>query len=1294
MKAARTVLSVCVVVGVTLSVRLAQAATIPVTCDPDALVAAINTANNNGEADNIILAADCVYTLTGAASENTTNPTGLPEVRSPIEITGNGATIERSNAANIPPFRILWVEENGVLTLQDLTIRNGRTVDGLPQRLLERRNGRAGGGILNNGGSLTLINCTVSGNTTGNGADYDRDEGGEGGEGGGIYNGGGIDKEGLLMLINSTISGNTTGHGGVGFPGGEGGFGGGLSNSNARAGRAGGTVVLINSTISGNTTGNGGGGVTTGKGGPGGNGGGINNHSRLTILNGTITDNAVGKGGVGDAGNGAAGQGGGIRIASSASPLTLRNSIVAAQRRGKDCAGPDPVVYSHTLDSDNSCNPLSPPGAPLPPSLHLGPLQKNGGPTQTHALLCNSPAIDAISISDSSCTGTDQRGVERPQGEACDAGAFEVQAGADLALTQMVSPSLVGIGQPLTYVFTVTNQGPEASTEVTLDSSLPLGEAAVIAVRTSQGQCSAAGALSCNLGALACGQQATVEVELVASASGELMNTAVTHSVFPADPVLDNNTHTEVVCVSALVSLQLPFAVRVVVELLTAPPTVQQAVITGAPPIADGNIVASGCNRELKLQSAGTLLLNAKESQPGCRIILDAEPATKAVDAFPAAAMLTFSDIAGWEHGQIIERYPEVFQITWRPTADAGSQDSLSIVVRLLNPIGAPFLCPVGDPPLCPIRDPSLCPNCNSLDCDGDGLWNDWEQFGVDTDGDGVVNLDLAEKGADPNVPDIFVEIDYMDCGVPGGDCKAGDVHSHELKETARDAVIEAFRNGGVNREMSCNFIRLYIDVDQAIPHVNFLPFASDLGKDFGVVKDQYFGADRRFAYHYGLFIHQLRNGSAQSGQADEPGNDFVVAFGGWNLGGMKDVDDDGLSDADVGTVLQQAGTLMHELGHNLGLRHGGGDSFNRKPNYPSIMNYAFQLTGVTFPAEQLTRLTFSDGQNLTLDEKSLEEEPGLCVGCTAFDTRYVCPYSAACPVPIEDAVATVRTTSSAGLIDWNCNGDPMDTGVTSDLNGDCKNNSTLRDFDDWTNLRMAFQSTNDFARDGTSASGAIEEEIGTVDLNTWFSAAKDSFLRRRVENANEGKNPFLVVQSEINSVVGFDLSHVPSPGVTGAKLRLTVAQTIRHGGAEGFPVQLYLLRGSFTEGNGVTWGNGPRQPEKRGSGSGATWQCAEDTAIETTKTDCDERWNGGEAAIVSLTDSVLHPSDLTTGDIVEWDVTADVQDALAHPEGAPEVVWLLKKERGLGQVVYHSRESALAAGDASLAPSLFLKFD
>ena len=56
------------------------------------------------------------------------------------------------------------------------------------------------------------------------------------------------------------------------------------------------------------------------------------------------------------------------------------------------------------------------------------PLAANGGPTQTHALLPGSPAIDAGGTSANGCPATDQRGFPRPQGGACDIGAFEFLA--------------------------------------------------------------------------------------------------------------------------------------------------------------------------------------------------------------------------------------------------------------------------------------------------------------------------------------------------------------------------------------------------------------------------------------------------------------------------------------------------------------------------------------------------------------------------------------------------------------------------------------------------------------------------------------------------------------------------------------------------------------------------------------------------------------------------------------------------------------------------------------------------
>jgi hypothetical protein len=105
-----------------------------------------------------------------------------------------------------------------------------------------------------------------------------------------------------------------------------------------------------------------------------------------------------------------------------------------AQNRAS--SGPDvfrfeenPVLARFSLIGDGSGsgltntdgNQVGSASAPIDPK--LGPLADNGGPTRTHALLLGSPAIDAASTPD--CPTTDQRGVLRPQGAACDIGSYE-----------------------------------------------------------------------------------------------------------------------------------------------------------------------------------------------------------------------------------------------------------------------------------------------------------------------------------------------------------------------------------------------------------------------------------------------------------------------------------------------------------------------------------------------------------------------------------------------------------------------------------------------------------------------------------------------------------------------------------------------------------------------------------------------------------------------------------------------------------------------------------------------------
>ncbi len=181
-------------------------------------------------------------------------------------------------------------------------------------------------------------------------------------------------------------------------------------------------------------------GLTITKGGTIGGGGGIANEGELTIDNSTFSENSAEHAGGGIentgkakisnstfSGNSAFGFGGGI---SNIGELTIKNSIVANSPSGGNCAFGDfgtVTALGDNFSTDDTCKGLF--TQVTPAALNLGPFQNNGGPTKTHALLRSSVAIDAVT--DCSLTDgitpveTDQRCVSRPQGPACDAGAFE-----------------------------------------------------------------------------------------------------------------------------------------------------------------------------------------------------------------------------------------------------------------------------------------------------------------------------------------------------------------------------------------------------------------------------------------------------------------------------------------------------------------------------------------------------------------------------------------------------------------------------------------------------------------------------------------------------------------------------------------------------------------------------------------------------------------------------------------------------------------------------------------------------
>lgn len=350
----------------------------------------------------------------------------------------SGVTIRDGNGTGAPGG---GVQSSGVLTLTD-TIVISNTANN-------------GGGVFNLGGTLTIINSTVSDNS----AIYDT---------GGVYN-----NDGTTTIINSIVSNNvaTLTAGGIYNLGPSarltldgstvrgnlayGYVGGGLANESI--------MTITNSTISSNVVSN-----------TFASGGGIYNKNALTITNTTINNNAAQSSSGGNAGgiyqeistslltlnnvtmsgNTSTGVAGAIYLAAGTANLNnatiarnsaatdgggvamygvmfnFKNTIIAGNTSG---AGPDCYNTGSTMNSQDynligsssSCTITGTVTHNQSGDPKLTPLAWLGGSTQTHGLLAGSPALN--NGNNANCLSPDQRGVACPLSGAnpCDIGAFE-----------------------------------------------------------------------------------------------------------------------------------------------------------------------------------------------------------------------------------------------------------------------------------------------------------------------------------------------------------------------------------------------------------------------------------------------------------------------------------------------------------------------------------------------------------------------------------------------------------------------------------------------------------------------------------------------------------------------------------------------------------------------------------------------------------------------------------------------------------------------------------------------------
>ena len=354
------------------------------------LRAAIQEANASPGQDVITLPAG-IFTLTIPGAGEQFAATGDLDIRDDLTLIGDPSSSVIDGGGLDRVFEVLSGHR---VNFSHLTVRNGSETSG-------------GGGGIHTFGDLTLTNCVVAANTTTN-------------LGGGIRS----TTSATLTLVESSVNGNSAAGSGGGIMMNQGTatlIGTTVSGNSASSGDGGGIkslegqLTLVNSTVSGNSA-------------PSGAGGGLlasytgsSPTLSLTLSNSTITANS-------------AAAAGGVR-ALVGSRSSVRNTIIAGNTAGTsaDCIGELTSQGYNLIENTTGCaiagvTTGNVTGAPA----NLAVLANNGGPTQTHALLAGSPAIDAGNPAAPgsggiACEAADQRGAIRPplsQGR-CDIGAYE-----------------------------------------------------------------------------------------------------------------------------------------------------------------------------------------------------------------------------------------------------------------------------------------------------------------------------------------------------------------------------------------------------------------------------------------------------------------------------------------------------------------------------------------------------------------------------------------------------------------------------------------------------------------------------------------------------------------------------------------------------------------------------------------------------------------------------------------------------------------------------------------------------
>ena len=361
-------------------------------------------------------------------------------------------------------------------------------------------------------------------------------------------------------------------------------------------------------------------------------------------------------------------------------------------------------------------------------------------------------------------------------------------------------------------------------------------------------------------------------------------------------------------------------------------------------------------------------------------------------------------------------------------------------------------------------------------DTDGDGLLDDWEDNGIPYTGVDGTSRRYLLFGADKMHKTLYVEIDTMP--------------ENPFSAVASDLVTEAFANAPVDNPDGTTGIEIFISTD--VDSIPTQAVSETINNEFpptaALDKADFFGSPleredpdrvpmlqaKAKAFRYALGYRKASTNLGGLGELG--GNDFVIFS-------------EGYSDID------EAAVFMHELGHNLNLEHGGRDETNRKPNYPSIMNYALSYREAW--NARFWRLDYSREELAPLDEASLDETVSVGFGGSGFYRNWRTPWFGTPPVdsgcssnPGDPNIFYAKLSITGGN-DFNLDCDKLDVAVAADLNFDARDpgadpspNENMLGNDDWSYMTLPI-SDNGGPFGGRPPTGEVtDDDRAFIDAN------------------------------------------------------------------------------------------------------------------------------------------------------------------------------------------------------------------